>query len=146
MSAVNDILRLADKLREAQALADRTDSLEQACKEAEARLTDLRAQEEAARLRADQARVFLNDQEVGARAQADAIVSAARAAARREMADAQAAIDRERAEAATALIELTEKRDALQESCTLLEAAESTLGQKVASLQSALASLRSQLV
>lgn len=145
MSAVTDVIRLADKLRECQALVDREASLEQACAETQSRLLALRAEEEKARGAAYQARDFLNQQAEGARVQADAIVSAARAAARKATSDAEIASAASKAAGERVVFDLACRRDALQESCSLLEAAESTLGQKVAALQSAFDALRAKL-
>lgn len=146
MSAVNEIIRFAERLREAEEKLKRLDSVEQACGEAESRLASLRAQEH--RLEADcsKRRVQLNEQENGAKVQAEAIRKAAEADAAKLR---QAATDWCRAQQEEALANLATIDDAVKEkraTIANLEDDEARLAQAVVRLRSELESLRARVL
>lgn len=144
-SLVQDIVELGRALEAASATVARKDSLEQACREAEARLKSLRDEESKA-----------GASIAAAHGEAEKIVSDARSAAYvvASRAESEAALKWNDCETRCAALESEAKAKAKQAEaraaaaaarCSGLEKEEAKLGQSVASLRADLAALRARL-
>jgi len=144
-NAVSEIIALGKKLEAAQELAERAGSLEQAIGESEARLAASRQDEDTARLQADRARAALNELHDGAKVQAEAIRRAADAEAARTLETCKSQCAQLLATANKKVEDATNRQEALLESVSLLEAAETKLAQSVTTLRAELESLKARI-
>lgn len=145
MSAIDEIVKLGERLKAAQEKANSVDSLEQAGREAQKRLESLRKQESDA-----QANV------TNAHAEADKIVAQARAARNvieaecaqackaREL-DTDAKCAKREKDCRDRCEDLEAQADAHAEACRLLEEEEAKLGQSVAALRADLDAIKAKL-
>lgn len=145
MSAINDIVKLAEKLKAAEEKIARLDSLEQAIGEAEARLAGLRADEVAAERARAQARAAANEQHESAKVQAEAIRAAAVADARRVLMEAEQSSFARTAEARQELEAMERSVAARRADLDQLWSEKKSLEQAVATLKLELESLRARL-
>jgi len=144
-NAVNDILKFADRLRDAQAVVERADSLEQAVRESEERLKSLRAAEKVVKTEVEANRERAHQAEAGAKVQAKAILDAAYAEAGKKRAEVQAACEAE-LNAATSRFNVASAECAAKRAETVrLEDEEARLAQSVTALRAELNSLRARL-
>ncbi|MCI0346613.1 MAG: hypothetical protein L0221_14395, partial [Chloroflexi bacterium] len=142
---LQEFIDLARAAEAAQALVDRGASLEQACREAEARLRSLRVDETAT-----------NSSITAASREAAALVAKAKIDAERLVAEAEHASAEKWSDCESQCVkavetneavvhELQEKADNLKAKCALLEKEEAALGQSVAALRADLAAIKAKL-
>lgn len=143
MNAVGDIILLGEKLREARDLVLRSDTLENSCRETEARLESLRVVQ--AQLRAENAAAEAQARETleTAERQATGLLNQARELAKRlaaesdaQCAGARAAAEAEAAAATAEVARLREAKRALVEECDGLNVARHDLKAEIESLRS----------
>ncbi|MGH8897504.1 MAG: hypothetical protein ACRDZ4_10870 [Egibacteraceae bacterium] len=145
MSAINDIINLADKLRECRDLADRSASLEQACRESEARLRSLRAAEFVVKNELDAAEESATLLVEAAERDVEQRRKSADAAAAEKLADCDIACTAREMEAETWLAKIEAQGKQKLDAAHALEDEETRLAQSVTALKAELAALRARL-
>lgn len=142
---IDDIISLGEKLAAARDLIDRTETLEQACGEAESRIAALRSAERDLEADCSRRRVQLNEQEQGAIVQATAIKDAARAEASEHLNRARAAVVILTASAEARVADLDAAAVEKAAACETLEAEETRLAQSVEALRAELADMHDRI-
>jgi hypothetical protein len=142
---LQDLAALVDGARLAQELVDRKASIEQACRESEARLKSLREEESKAgaslaRAHDEAGRVLDDAKKRAAKVEADAGRSAAE-----RWSDCETACGKAEASSKTKLKELEKKISDKAARCVALEAEEAKLGQSVAALRADLEAIKAKL-
>lgn len=144
-SSVQEFLVLADSVRVAADLADRKGSLEQACRESEARLKSLRDEESKAGASIAAAHAEGARLTAAATVKADSAIERANAEAAEKWSACETACRKRETLAIAALYEQEQRAKAAAKRADDLEAEETKLGQSVASLRADLAALRAKL-